>query len=168
MVDKDQILKEKVQHVGLFDFAGLYAFAHAWFKEQKYGVNERKYSEKVKEKGKDIRIEWVATKKISDYFKIEQEVVIEIWKMSDVEVEEDGEKKKMQKGDVSFEIKGTLIKDYDSKWDTSAQWRFLREIYNKYLIPARVDKMEDRVKDNVREFKDEVKAFLDLMGKRGQ
>lgn len=166
MADKDQILKEKVEHMGLFDFAGFYAFAHAWFKEKKYGVNEKKYSEKVNPKGRDLRIEWIATKRLSDYFKIEQEIVFEIWGMTDVEVEEDGEKKKMQKGTISAEIKGTLIKDYDSKWDTSAQWRFLREIYNKYLIPVRVENMEDKVNGDVREFKDELKAFLDLMGKR--
>jgi len=166
MTDKELILKEKVEHAGLFDFAGFYAFAHAWFKEQKYGVNERKYSEKVKGNARDLRIEWIATKTLSDYFKIEQEVTFEIWGMTEVEVEIDGEKKKMNRGTISAEIKGTLIKDHDSKWDSSPQWRFLREIYNKYLIPARVYDIKNKVENDVREFKDELKGFLDLIGKR--
>lgn len=165
MTDKDQILKEIVEHSGLFDFAGFYAFSHAWFKEEKYGVNERKYSEKVKGNARDIRIEWTTTKRFSDYFKIEMEIVFEVWGMTDVEAEIDGEKKKMNKGLVRAEIKGILVKDYDSKWDTSPQWRFLREIYNKYLIRSRVENMELKVEKDVQEFKDELKAFLDLIGR---
>ena len=166
MTDKDAVLKEKVEHSGLFDFAGFYSFAHSWFKEQKYGVNEKKYSEKVKGNARDLRIEWAATKAISDYFKIELDITFEVWGMTEVEVEIDGEKKKMNKGTIGAEIKGTLIKDYDSKWETSPQWRFLREIYNKYLIPARVNSMKGKVEDDVRSFKEELKSFLDLIGKR--
>ncbi|MBS3088915.1 hypothetical protein J4402_04025 [Candidatus Pacearchaeota archaeon] len=166
MTDKDAVLKEKVEHSGLFDFAGFYSFAHSWFKEQKYGVNEKKYSEKVKGNARDLRIEWAATKAISDYFKIELDITFEVWGMTEVEVEIDGEKKKMNKGTIGAEIKGTLVKDYDSKWETSPQWRFLREIYNKYLIPARVNSMKGKVEDDVRSFKEELKSFLDLIGKR--
>jgi len=117
MTDKDAVLKEKVEHSGLFDFAGFYSFAHSWFKEQKYGVNEKKYSEKVKGNARDLRIEWAATKAISDYFKIELDITFEVWGMTEVEVEIDGEKKKMNKGTIGAEIKGTLVKDYDSKWE---------------------------------------------------
>jgi hypothetical protein len=166
MTDKDLILKEKVEHVGLFDFKGFYAFAHSWFKDEKYGVTEEKYSEKVKGNARDLRIEWKATKTLSDYFKIEQAIVFEIWGMTDVEAEIDGEKKKMNKGTVGAEIKGALVRDHDSKWESSPQWRFLREIYNKYIIPSRVEKMEDKVRGDVQTFKDELKAYLDLLGKR--
>ena len=38
----------------MFDFKGIYAYAHAWFIEAKYNVNEEKYVEKVKGNKKDI------------------------------------------------------------------------------------------------------------------
>jgi len=166
MTDKDLILKEKVAHSGLFDFAGFYSFAHSWFREENYGVNEEKYSEKIKGNSKDIVIEWKATKNLSDYFKIEQNITFEIRKLTDVEVEIDGEKKKMNRGEVEVTIKGVLVRDPDSKWESTPWLRFLRDVYNKYIIPSRVESMELKVKGDVQTFKDELKAYLDLTGKR--
>ena len=54
--------------------------------------------------------------------------------LTDVEVEIDGKKKKMNKGKAGLEIKGILTRDPDSKWDTSAFYSFIRDIYNKYII----------------------------------
>jgi len=168
MADKELILKEKVEHTGLFDFVGFYQFANAWFREEDYGVSEERYTEKVKGNAKDMRIEWNATKEFSDYFKIQQSINFNIKDMSEVEVEINGTKKTMNKGNIEIEIKGFLIKDYESKWETSPGYRFLRDVYNKYIIPARVKSMKDRVEDEVQEFKDEMKAFLDVPGLRAK
>ncbi|MFH1289781.1 MAG: hypothetical protein ABIH92_00055 [Nanoarchaeota archaeon] len=166
MADKDQILKEKMEHIGLFDFKGFYSFAHAWFKEDKYGVTEEKYSEKTSGNSRDILIEWRATKDLSDYFKFEFKIRFEIEGMTEVEVEIDGQKKTANKGKIKTEITGTLISDKDSKWDTSPFARFSRDLYNKYIIPSRMEDMKDLLRSKVQTFKDELKAFLDLIGRR--
>jgi hypothetical protein len=166
MAEKDVIIKEKLDHSGVFDFSAFYSFAHGWLKNELYGVVEEKYTEKVSGKGRDIYIEWKATKMISDYFKIEHSIKMDIKELVDVEVEIDGKKKKMNKGSISIEVKGSLIKDWESKWDTTPNFRFLREVYNKYIIRQRVDAMEDKVSGDARDFKEELKAFLELAGKR--
>jgi len=168
MADRERLCKERAEVIGLFDFAGLYRYAHWWMKEKEnYAVIEEKYTEKISSKGeRDIDIEWICSKPYSDYFKVEQKVKFEVRGMADVEVEMDGVKKKMQKGRVWIEIKGYLTKDPESKWDITPWYRFLRDFYNKYVIPGRVDYMEDKVVDDARDFKDDVKQFLDLMGKR--
>jgi len=167
MVEKDQIIKERVDHSGLFNFSELYTFMHTWLKNNLYGVNEEKYSEKVSGNTRDISIEWKATKKISDYFKIEHTIKIDIIGLSDVEVEIDGKKKKMNKGKIAMEIKGVMIKDPKNTWDeTVPVYKFMREVYDKYVIPQRILSMADKIESDVRAFKDEIKAYLELTGKR--
>src|SRR3989344_6268907 len=137
MPEKDLIIKEKVEHTGLFDFPAFYSYAHSWFVNEDYGVTEEKYSEKVSGNKRDLLIEWKASKKLSDYFKFEISVKYEISEMSEVEAEIDGKTKKMNKGKVSAEIKGLLVKDHESKWETSAFSKFMRDFYNRYIIQSR-------------------------------
>jgi len=166
MADKEEILKEKVEHNGLVDFSSFYSFAHSWFKEEGYGVNEEKYSEKTGGDTRELDIEWKAWKDLSDYFKFEMKLRFEVRAMSDVEVEIDGQKKSMNKGKLSAEITGTLIYDKNSKWDTSPFVRFMRDVYNKYVVPSRVEDMKQLLISKVQDFKEELKAFLDLVGRR--
>ena len=166
MVQKDEINSEKLEHSGIFDFLGFYRYAHSWLKDEGYGVTENKYSEKVSSDARDISIEWTATKEISDYFKFEIKIKIEISGLTNVKAQIDKEKRDMNKGKVTISTTGNLIKDPESKWDTSPFYRFLRDFYNKYIIPARVEDMEGRVSEDVSIFKEELKAFLELSGKR--
>lgn len=166
MAEKDLVLKEKLEHSGVFEFPALYSFAHSFFKEGGYGVNEDKYSEKVNNGKRDIEIEWKITKDISDYFKEEYKVKIEIGEMTEVEVEVDTQRKKMNKGKLKIEISGNLIKDKDNKWETSSFNRFIRDVYNKYVVPSRINERSGKVADNVRDFLEQMKKFLELSGKR--
>ena len=167
MAEKELILKEKLEHSGIFDFPSFYQFAHSWFKEEQYnGVDEEKYAEKSDGAKRDIDIEWKAYKRVTDYFKIEHKVKYEIKGLTEVEVEIDGKKKNMNKGKMTVEITTTLVMDYDSKWETSPFSRFMRDLYNKYIIPSRVGSMRDKAESNAQNFKGELKAFLDLTARR--
>lgn len=166
MADKDTILKEKVSHSGIFDFAGFYKYAYDWFEDEGYGVIEKKYTEKVVGNARNIYMEWVADKSFGDYFKVVFELKWWIDNLTDVEVEIDGEKKKMNKGVITLEIKGDLLKDPASKWDASPALQFMRQIYNKYIVPQKLENMGLKTMADAQTFKDELKAYLDLTGKR--
>ncbi len=166
MTDKERVIKERISHSGIFDFPAFYGFVHYWLEEEGYGVVERKYAEKVTGNTREISIEWKATKKLSDYFKIEIELDYEVKELSDVEVEIDGKKKKMNKGKIEIELTGNLIKDPESSWESTPLNRFLRDVYNKYIIPTRVESMNEKVKADVRDIKEEMKAFFTLSGRR--
>ena len=167
MAERDLIIKEKVKYVGYADFKNLYSYAHDWIKGEQYILTEDVYTEKVKGNGKDLEILWTATKKITDYFKIELILKWRIFGMEDVEVEVDGKKKKMNKFvELGIEIKGSLFKDYGNQWNKSATTRFFKELYHKYVIPARTDQMKVRVEEDVQNFKEEMKALLELTGKK--
>ena len=166
MSEKDLIVKEKVEHSGLLDFGGFYSFAHSWFKEEGYGVDEIKYAEKSDGAKRSIDIEWKITKRLSDYFKIEHKLKMEIKDLTEVEVETDGKKKKMNQGKITVEISGALIRDPDSKWDKAPFYRFMRDLYNKYIIPSRIDGVMFKVSDDVKKVKEEMKAFFEMTGRR--
>jgi len=166
MAEKEEVIKEKFDYSGIFDFSEFYSFAHSWLKDEDYNVMEEKYSENVSGNSRAIYIEWKATKQFSDYFKVEIKIKFDIKGLIDVEVETDGKKKKMNKGKISFETKGNMLKDPESKWEGSAFYRFLREVYNKYIIPSRIDDVKNRIRDDTRDFGEELKAYLELLGKR--
>ena len=166
MAEKDTIIKEKVKYAGYGDFKNIYSYAHDWLKGEQYSVTEEQYIEKVKGSAKDIEIMWIASKKITDYFKIDINFKWKILAMEDVEVEVDGKKKKMNKfAELGIEIKGVLVKDYANNWKKSATTKFFKELYNKYIIPDRTNEMKLKVEKDVQDFKEEIKALLELTGK---
>jgi hypothetical protein len=165
MSEKEQIIKEKVENTGVFDFKGFYSFANSWLKNESYSVVEEKYGEKVSGNAKDIYFEWKASKGYSDYFKLEIGAKFIITGLTEVEIDADGKKSKSNKGYISIELKGTLIRDPESKWDSTPSWRFMRDLYNKYIIPKRIDDTRDKLVGDIKTFKEEMKSFLEISGR---
>ena len=167
-MERDTILKEQFRYDGIANFKEVYEYAHIWLKEEDYLITEEKYEEVAKPgEAKEVRIKWVCNKKITDYFRIAIEVKWQLLNMTDVEVEIDGKKKKMNKfSELKLDIKGMLEKDYSTKWGVGGFNKFLKEVYNKYVIPARTEEMEIKVGEIVQTFKEEMKAYLDLTGIR--
>jgi hypothetical protein len=125
------------------------------------------YTEKVKGSSKDIEVGWKATKQVTDYFKIELDLKWRVIGLEDVEVEIDGKKKKMNKwAELAIDIKGTLVKDYKNEWNKTPTTKFFKELYTKFVIPARTDNMKERVEAVVQDFKEEMKALFELTGKK--
>ncbi|SRR3989344_5565600 len=167
MAEEDVILKEKVKYAGYGDLKKIYSYAYDWLKQEDYKVVEEQYNEKVKGNTKELEIIWKATKEITDYFRIKIDFKWKIYGMEDVEVEIDGKKKKMNKfGELGIEMKGMLVKDYYSHWNRSTTAKFFKEIYDKYVIPGRTKELRDRVEKDVQDFKEEMKALLELTGKK--
>ena len=166
MAEKDVVIKEVIKYAGYGDFKNFYSYAHDCLKGEKYSVTEDSYTEKVKGSSKEVEIAWTASKKLTDYFKVEIGVKWRILGMEDVDVEIDGKKKKMNKfAEVKIEAKGTLIHDYSNQWNKNAQTNFFKSLYNKYIIPDRTEQMKDKVEQDIKDFKEEMKALMELTGK---
>lgn len=167
MAEKEQIFSSKVKYRGLFNFSDTYKFAYDWLSEEKgFDLAETAYKEKIKGDSKDIEIEWKGSSKATDYFKFEIKVEMKIMGLSDVEVVQDGKKMKTNNGEIEVKIKGTLIRDYNGKFETTATQKFMRSIYEKWVIPSRIEEYEGKLIGMCDEFLAQMKAFLDLTGKR--
>lgn len=164
MAEKDKITVEKVKRSGIFDFKDVYQFAYRWLTGEDYDVHEEKYIEEAQPDAKKIEIKWVAEKKISDYFKIELKLEWRIIGMKDVEVEQEGKRIKTNKGTFEVKITGTLIKDYEGTWDGNPTGKFLRGIYEKWIIEGRIRQYEAKVFGEVEDLAEQMKAYLTVEG----
>lgn len=160
MGQKEEIYKGKISQVGYWDYEGVYAMLYNWLKDHGYGLEEKSYKEKLSGGGKEITIEWEAGKKVTDYFKYKIALNWHILGMKDAEVEIDGKKTKTNKGELEIVFKGTMIKDYESRWEDKPLHKFMRGIYEKYIIRTTIDEYADDLEDDTRDIISDLKAFL--------
>jgi hypothetical protein len=162
MAQNKEIYKEKFKHTGYWKYSEVYAFMYEWFKERDYRLLEDLYNEKIQSNGKEVIAKWKAEKKITDYFKFQIKADWHILGMKDAEVEVDGKKVSTNKGEVEIIFTANLIKDYEKRWEDKPIWKFLRGIYEQYVIRSTVDEMEDDIEDDTKEIIEDLKAFLKL------
>jgi len=165
-MDSQIVLTEKVRHVGTFDFKKVYKFLYEWLAHKNYIVDEKEYKELIGPGGaKEIDITWVAYRNISGYFRYTITFYYKIIGLVPVEVEIDGVKHKMNKGDLEIKEICALVHDYKDQW-TSPFFRFWKYYYEAYIMYTRIDKYEKDVLAELEELFAETKAFLQLTGKR--
>lgn len=167
MAEKEQLFSSKIKYRGYFNFPDFYKFCYMWLNEEKsFDLAETKYNEKIKGDSKEIDVEWKGSAKITDYFKFEIKVEFKIIGLTDVEIVNDGRKTKTNNGEVEVKMKGVLVRDYDGKFEKSSSQKFLRSIYEKWIIPSRISEYEEKLISTCDEFLSQGKAFLDLSGRR--
>ncbi len=167
MAEKNDIFSSKIKHDGIFSFKDFYKFCYDWLTEEAgLKVSEEKYVEKLGGDSKNIDVEWVGKKDVTDYFKFEISVTFKIVGLTNVEINQAGKKIKTNKGSVEVKIKGTLVKDYEGKFEKTAFQKFMRSIYEKWIIHARISEYEDKLAGDCDEFLNQAKAYLDLEGKK--
>ncbi|OIO40258.1 hypothetical protein AUJ10_03725 [Candidatus Pacearchaeota archaeon CG1_02_31_27] len=165
MVEKEKQYREKVKYGGIFDFKDAYTFLSNWFIDEDYVLEEEKYTEKVGESGKYVEVKWNAWKKISDYFKFEIKVKWEIFNMTTVEIEKGGKKIKLNKGGNEVDFKGYLVRDWENKWETTPWKKFMRSVYDRFIIRARLEDYEFEVLEETKEAVEQLKAYFSLIGR---
>lgn len=168
MSEKETLFNTKTKYTGLFNFSDFYSFCYSWLVDSEgYIITEDKYTEKIAGDQKTIEVEWTGNKKVTDYFKNQLKIKYRITNMTQVEItDSSGKKKKMNNGTVEVAVKGILIRDFDSKFETTATRKFMRGVYEKWIIASRIDEMQTNLSKFCDSFVAEVKAYLDLEGKK--
>lgn len=164
MVEKDRVWFGKLKHTGIVDFKELYQFCHKWLIDEDYFVIEKVYNEKITGSGKEVEIVWHAFRKISDYFRFYLKLS---WRviLTPVEIEKNGKRATAEKANIEIKIDGILEKDYEHRWENSGFLKFLRGVYDKYIIRGRIDQYEEKLSEEINEFREQIKSFLVLTGK---
>lgn len=167
MVEKDKLFETKIKQKGVFDFKETYNVLYEWLIDEGYDVNEKEYKEVIGPGGaKEILVKWEARRKISDYFRFIIKIQFHILGMKDVEVEIDGVKTPMNTGQFELKAGGVLEKDYENRWENHPFFKFFRTLYDRYLIPARIEQYEGKLIAEVDEFLTQCKSYLALTGRR--
>ena len=163
MAEKDKVAGGNLTHAGIFDLKDLYIFFRTWLQDQRYDVAEKKYSEKIRAGGKELEIQWDVSREISDYFKYSWTINYLVLGLTKQEVNG----MKLDKGEVRIKIDAFLEKDYESKWQSHPFVKFLRDVYDRYVIKSRIEDYEDRLTEEVDEAITQLKTFLSLEVRRG-
>ena len=166
MAEKDKITTQKLKYKGTFDYSEVYKFMYDWLVEEEYVVEEQKYDEAILGDSKDVKITWMAEKKISDYFKNEIKLDFKILGLKDVEVEKEGKRIKINKGGFEVKIVGNLTKDWESTWENNPMMKFFRGIYDKYIIEGTIKEYSEVLVEDIEELIEETKAFLTISAKK--
>lgn len=166
MVELSLVYEGKIVHAGIFDFKDVYRFLYEWLTSYQYVVIEQKYSEKVKAEGKELEILWLCLRKISDYFRYRIKIRIFLPVLTAVEVMREGVKVKRDKGEIEIKFTAYLERDYEHRWEANPLTKFLRGLYDKYIIKSRIVMYEEGLAAEVDEMSAQAKAFLALEGKR--
>ena len=167
MTEKDKVFSNKIKYKGIFDFPAFYQFVYDWLKDETgLLISEDKYKEKLTGDEKKIDVDWTGKRDMTDYFRFIAEVKFRIRAMTSVEITQGGKKIKTNKGEIEITMDGYLARDYKSKFEKSAFHKFMRAIYEKAIIAARIEQFEEKIIEECSEFLAQVKAYFDLEGKR--
>ena len=167
MSETETIFSSKIKYGGIFSFKDFYLFCYDWLTEEtNLLMSEDKYKEKIVGDSKSITLQWSGFRKFTDYFKFKIKIDFLIIGLTEVEVQNGGAKIKTNKGSVEMKVKGILERDYEGKFEKTAGKKFIRSIYEKWVIPSRIDEFEGEVISKCDEYLNQAKAFLDLEGKK--
>lgn len=167
MPEEETIFSSKIKYGGIFSFKDFYKFCYEWLADESaLSVTEEKYDEKLSGDSKNIEIEWACSKKVTDYFKFKIKVKFRIGNLKQTEVIQNGTKIKTNDGSVEVGIKGSLQRDYEGKFEKSATQKFMRSVYEKWVIPSRISEFEDKLASTCDTFLNQAKAWLDLEGQK--
>jgi len=162
MVQEKTVLKQMVKDRVFFNFKETYEFCYQWLIDEGYRVYEERYDEKLADSGKQIKIKWRAVKEVTDYFQYVIKMKWALLRVVDVEIERDGKKEKTNKGELKINFESILMKDYEHKWEDRPIWKFLRGVYDKYIVRTRQDEFEIKLMGKTKELIEELKALLEL------
>lgn len=161
-MEKQQIASVMAKPKGVFDMKDYYKFLYQLITSLGYIVNEKDYSQKDVASGKDIEFHWICEMLVSDYTKFEIWIECKVRGLQDVQVMREGVKEKKNKGEVELTIKGSIITDWQDRWEKQPLLKFLKGFFDRYLHKPTFEGYITRLWENVYLVENEVKAFFEL------
>lgn len=163
MSEKRLIIDQlRLNYSGIFNLHELYKMIDGWLYEKGYDKYEKKNEEQVLETGRKIEIEIRPWKKTTDYAKNEIRLRLFVDNMTDIDVDRDGRKIKMHKGDIQMIFDAFLETDYEHRWENKPMYYFFRTIIDKYVFKIYTEKFVGNLVADVRDLHSRIKSFLNL------
>jgi hypothetical protein len=119
-----------LKHRGTFNLSELMKAIQEWFVDNGYKFHAPKY----KMKADEAEYEIIAERDITEYVRFR--ILLHIWvrEMREVELVQDGEKKKMNSGMINLDVGGEYELDYQKRFGGNKFFQWLQDFYHKYVI----------------------------------
>lgn len=152
----------KISYSGYFKATELYQLIDNWLREKGYDKREIRNQEHVTREGKYVELEIEPWKKITDYANTKIRVEMKLLNLTDVIVQKNSRKEKLNKGRVHIRFDAYLETDYEHRWESRPVYLFIRTIFDKFIYASYTHQFEGELAENVHELHDVVKGFLNL------
>lgn len=150
----------KVVWKGIFDLETIYKKINEWLKIKKFeSIKETNYAVRIKPNGKNVEINWTATRDLDKYFRYVIEISFFVIGANEVEVEHEGEKIKMDKGEIEVKFSAKVVRDYKNEWSGKS---LAKKVYEEFIIPKKIEWAKIDLYDTVTSLMSELKSFLQL------
>jgi len=157
MAETDYVISGiMIKKSGLIDLREVYRLMKEWFFQRRYDFIEKEYKDKELEEGKNIFIKWNSEKKVDDYTKMVIDVTFRGDKLEEVKVGN----RNLLKGNVSILFESYVYKDYEENWEKNPVSKFIREVFDKFIVKQHFDKIHKDLRAETYAVFDEVKRYL--------
>lgn len=157
MVHTDKVVKDLgISYEGVFDFKEILQVIKEFLSRGNYDLDEKLYDTKVKGDFKNTIIIWAADRKVDDYNKCVVKIGINLSDYKEGHV--DGVK--VVDGKLKIGFNADVERDYDEKWKKSPTKKFIRAVYEKYIVEGKQSKIDSNLKTFVENLRKEIKQHL--------
>jgi len=161
MIGKEEYVTPKpgiiITYNGSFNLDKLYKDTKKWFKSHEYLFTEKEYKEKTQAHGNEIKIDFIAERKIDDYMKfniLANFLILNVKKLSE----------DTYIGNLHLNIIGYIDLDYNNKWQNNPIKKFLFFIYNNLIIKNKLENLYDvKLYNEVLDFESLIKKNLEML-----
>lgn len=159
MPDTDIVATDlKVSLEGIFNLADLYHLIKDWLEFNGYNFFEKEYIDTLAESGKTMSVTLVGDRKVNDYAKMNIQVKIKVENAKEVEFK----KGTGLKGKITIGFESFVERDYEKEWEKNFLLRFIRAVYDKFIIKEKLDEYHNELDDETQGLYHKVKAFLNM------
>jgi len=145
----------KIIKEGVFNLKEVYNLINEFLCQRGYDLTEKE--QMYNEEGK-LKIKYEADKKADDYTKFIIEITITGAGTKEVELKN----KKASSGKFSIKIEAKLKKDYEDTWDKRPFQKFMREIFDKFVLGSKFDRYSKELTDEAYALYNELKSYIGL------
>ena len=152
----------KFSYEGLFNASELYSLISGWFFEKGWDWYEKMNDEIITPRGKQIHIVLEPWKSTSDYHVLQMRIKFNMIDVTEVEVEKDGEKVRVNHGVVRIYFDGYVKSDRFGIWTSKPFYWFLSIIFEKYFFKRHFRKLETWIASDVDDLHTRIKSYLNV------
>jgi len=152
----------KLTYEGLLDVNGLIRTIDSWLYEKGYDKWDAKNYEQDLPTGKEVDMELLPWKKITDYFENMFKIRLRISNVKDVEIEHNGVKRIVQKGKLMMIFDAYQHSDYEGMWESKPIFFFFRTLFDKFVFKKTVAYYERWLVNDLYDLHSRIQRFLNI------
>ncbi|HLC52249.1 MAG TPA: hypothetical protein VJI98_03340 [Candidatus Nanoarchaeia archaeon] len=168
---KDAVPQIRIKYKDIFDLNEFYKALREWFNDKQWVDEEDKnehwetyYGERLAGGSREIWWWWRLFKKApdSDYLKYYIDIDVHCLGIVDTEVIVNGNKLKVNKGEIDFYMKGMIEKTYEAEFEKNWLLREVKDIFSRRIYRKNLEQRRKELYQEMYELNNFIKQWLKL------